>query len=179
VEIILIAAISLDGCITRHGEHGTAWTSAADEEHFRRQLAGFDAHVFGSGTYDAERSRIRGALTTARRRVVMTRSPARYAGEELAGALEFTDEPVEAIADRLRADGHRRLAVLGGNVAYRAFLASRLLDEVVLTLEPRVFGMGTRLAGDAIAIDASLRLTEVTHLDESTLLLRYRMPGSA
>lgn len=174
MDIVLIAAISLDGCLTRHDAHGTAWASPEDQLHFRTEIAGFDTQVFGSGTYDAERERIRPALTSSRRRVVMTRSPERYAGEQVAGELEFTNDPADVIVDRLRADGHRRVAVLGGGVVYRAFLASALLTDVVVTLEPRVFGTGTRLAGTDVALDPALRLTGVEHLSDDTLLLRYR-----
>jgi dihydrofolate reductase len=173
VDVVLIVAISLDGCITKHSSAGTAWTSEADQVHFRRELSTVDAHVFGSGTYLTERPRIRAALSTGKRRVVMTRTPDEYAADAVAGALEFTDGSPASIVEGLRADGFTRLAVLGGSVVYSAFLAAELCDQVLVTVEPRVFGSGTRFAGIETALDTTLCLNAVEHLNDDTLLLRY------
>ncbi len=174
MDVVLIAAISLDGCITRHAAPGTAWTSPDDQAHFRSELAGFDAHVFGSGTYDVERAAILPGCSPARRRIVMTRRPHAYAGDTRPGALEFTDADPATIIGRLRADGRRRVAVLGGNVVYRAFLDSDLLTGAVVTVEPRCFGSGTRLAGTDTPIDARLGLEAVERIGGDSIVLRYR-----
>ena len=54
------------------------------------------------------------------------------------------------------------------------FLGSGVVDELQLTLEPRVFGDGKRLAGTSSAIDPQLSLSKVDHLSDDTLLLTYR-----
>jgi dihydrofolate reductase len=174
VDVALVVVISLDGCITKHDVEGVAWASEADKVHFRNELALADAYVFGSGTYEASRTAIRAALRPDLRRVVMTRSPERYADDGVPRALEFTNASPQSIVDTLRADGCQRLAVLGGSAVYSAFLTADLCDEVIVTVEPRVFGTGTRLAGTQLALDATLRLERMEQIGDDTVVLRYR-----
>lgn len=90
MRIVLIAAQSLDGFITRHGEPGTAFTSAEDKAYFRAVVAGFEVGIIGGETYRVSRDFIHASLPARLLRVVLTRSPARYAAEARPGALEFT-----------------------------------------------------------------------------------------
>jgi dihydrofolate reductase len=91
--------------------------------------------------------------------------------DEVPGLIEFSAQEPETILDSLRADGRQRVAILGGGQVYNLFLARNLVDEVQLTVEARVFGVGTRLAGTSIPIDPSLALQDVTRLGANTVLL--------
>lgn len=170
--VVLVAVVSLDGCLTKHDEPGASgWASTDDQRHFRSTLATCDASVMGSATYLEAREQIRANLTAQRRRVVMTRSPERFVEDGVPDRLEFTSETPTSIVDRLRADGHHRCAVLGGGQIYSQFLAAGLVDEMLITIEPRVFGNGIRLAGIDTAIDPRFTLTEVSRLGTDTVLL--------
>jgi dihydrofolate reductase len=169
--IVLIAAQSLDGYITRHAEPGTAFTSPEDKAYFAGALAGFDAAVFGGVTYRVSRDAIRAGLPRPPLRLVMTRTPAAYAAEGLPGALEFTADPPATVVAALAARGFRRCALLGGSQVHSAFLAAGLVDEVWLTVEPVLFGGGTPLLAAAAEVRLALRSTE--RLGENTLLLKY------
>jgi dihydrofolate reductase len=174
MRLTLIAAQSVDGFITRHDEPGTAFASPADQAHFRRALTHFDCSVFGATTYRVARDQIRAGLSHGRRRVVLTRQPAAYASDAVPGALEFTDDAPEAIIDRLRQLGHREGALLGGAEIHDLFLHARLVDELWLTIEPRIFGAGTPLVRKRV--DLSLELLEADRLDDSdSLLVKYRV----
>jgi dihydrofolate reductase len=174
MRIVLIAAQSIDGFISKHAEPGTAFTSPEDKAHFRRTVAGFDVGVFGAGTYRVSREAIR-ALTSPRRllRVVMTRSPGRYAAESVPDKLEFSNAAPQALADSLRSRGFERCALLGGSQVHSAFLAAGLVDEVWLTVEPVLFGSGTPLL--AHEADVRMELDATEKLGASTLLLKYRV----
>jgi dihydrofolate reductase len=176
MNVVLYAAQSLDGWITRHAAAGDAFTSAADKAHFRAAIRGCDACVMGAATYEQSKERMRLEAFPELRRVVWTRTP-RTAGrvaEAVAGVLEFTDEtPAETVA-RLRADGRRRCALLGGGQVNAVWLAAGLVDEVCVTVESRIFGSGTPLAGPGWALGVELVLLEVkTHAPEGPVLLRY------
>lgn len=175
MHVVLLAVVSLDGCLTRHELAGAGGlSSAADGAHFRSVLAGCDASICGRPTYLEERDHVlrtaRKGLTS-RRRIVMTRNPAGMAADLVPGLLEFTDASPAAILDYLRADGRQRVAILGGGQIYNTFLGQNLVDEVSLTIEARVFGQGTRFAGDSTPIDPSLTLQDVVRLGPNTLLL--------
>jgi dihydrofolate reductase len=173
MDMVLIAAQSLDGFITKHSEPGTAFTSPEDKAYFRRILAGFDACLFGGETYRVSRDFIRERLPGPALRVVLTRSPERYAAEAIAGKLEFTDAAPAALVAGLRARDFKRCAVLGGSHVHSLFFEAGLVDEVWLTVEPVLFGGGTPLLARRAEVGLVLQATE--KLGANTLLLHYRV----
>lgn len=173
MQIILIAAQSADGYITRHDQPGSAFTSPEDKAYFRSVLAGFDASIVGGVTYRAERDLFMSKRGGGRRQVVITRSPADYAADASPDELEFSAEPPVAVAERLHSLGHRRVALLGGSQLHSLFLDTGRVDELWLTLEPRLFGAGTPLL--AAKIDLRLKLLGHEHLGGDTLLVKYAL----
>jgi dihydrofolate reductase len=177
MRVTLIAAQSVDGYITRHDEPGTAFTSAADQHYFREALRSFDCSIMGGETYRVSRDQWGSQLSSERCRVVLTRDPGRYAAESRPGKLEFSKEPPAELVQRLRDAGHQACALLGGAQIHHLFLEAGLVDELWLTLEPRLFGTGTRLVGRAV--DLHLQLESVERLDHSsTLLAKYRLEST-
>ena len=174
MRIVLIAAQSTDGFITRHQVPGTAWVSEADQQWFRRALAPFDATIMGSITYESAKTEITARLTANRQRVVMTRNPDAFAMEAHPGRLEFSAQsPAEIVRD-LQTKGCQACALLGGGQIHELFLTTRLVDEIWLTIEPRLFGHGTPLVDGKI--DVSLQLDDVSRLDGSdSILAKYRV----
>jgi dihydrofolate reductase len=171
MEIVLIAAQSLDGFITRHDTPGAGFTSAEDKAWFPGVLREFDASILGGVTYRAERSLFLTNRKPGRRRVVLTRQPEAFAADAMAGILEFTAESPAALVQRLAAAGHRRCALLGGGEIHRLFLAAGLVDQLWITVEPRLFGSGTPLVGGRV--DIALTWLSTQSLGASTQLLRY------
>jgi dihydrofolate reductase len=170
--VTLIAVQSLDGFITRHEEAGTAFASEADQQFFRSALRACDASVMGSATYRQSREEIRSNLYAERLRVVMTRDPGRYAGEGVAGQLEFSAASPAEIVASLRQRGRQRCALLGGGQVYGAFLAADLVDELWLTIEARIFGTGTKLATGRL--NNRFVPIGIERLGPETLLVRCR-----
>jgi dihydrofolate reductase len=172
MHVAVIAVQSIDGCITRHrGEGAAGWASAEDQQHFRRALATFDCAIFGAGTYRADRAHIRPRLQRDLLRVVMTRNPEAFAGDAVADQLEFTAESPADVVAHLSARGRQRCALLGGQQVYGQFFQEDLVDELIVTLEPLIFGEGLRLCDQPV--ERRFELAECTHLTPSTLLLRY------
>jgi dihydrofolate reductase len=172
MQIVLIAAQSADGFITRHDRPGTDFTSAADRVYFQSVLNEFDTSVMGSVTYLVARTTILRRLSPDRRRMVLTREPAKFGGDASPGRLEFTNESPVDLVRRLRTEGQRRCALLGGGQIHSLFIAAGLVDEFWLTIEPRLFGSGVPLLRSPA--DLSMRLLSHQQLDGSdTLLLKY------
>lgn len=171
MHIILLAVQSLDGFITQHDLPGAGFASAEDQAHFKEALRTCDCSVMGAETYRTSRDVIRSNLTAARLRIVITRAPERHAADGVPGALEFTAAEPEAVAADLRGRGLRRCALLGGGAINAAFVAGNLVDELWLTIEPRLFGGGTPLLREAV--DARLTLRSCHPLNPDTLLLKY------
>jgi dihydrofolate reductase len=172
MQIVLIAAQSADGFITRHDAPGTDFTSAADRVYFQKVLTEFDTSIMGSATYLVARATIIRRLTPDRRRLVLTRDPAKFVADAAPGRLEFTSEAPGDLVRRLRSEGHRRCALLGGGRIHSLFIAAGLVDEFWLTIEPRLFGSGVPLL--RAPADLPMKLLSHERLDGSdTLLLKY------
>lgn len=184
MHVVLFAAQSLDGWITRHHKPGDAFTSEADKIHFRAAIRGCDACVMGATTYELSKARMRPESLPGLRRVIWTRDPGRYAAETVPGVVEFTRDSPAEIAGRLRADGRQRCAILGGGQVNAAWLGAGLVDELCVTVESVLFGYGTPLAGTVAeqqaragagpALDLRLELIEARTLATGgPVLLRY------
>lgn len=172
MQSVGIAVMSLDGCLTKHETEGTAFASEADGRFFHQVLRTFDCTIMGSTGYRAARDAIHATLTEQRLRVVLTRTPDRYANDARPGILEFrVGGPIEVLRE-LAAQGYSRCAVVGGARVLGACLRARVLDELWITLEPVVFGNGDRLVEGAVDVPLELLTTEL--LGPNTLLLRYR-----
>lgn len=175
METLIIAAQSLDGWITRGDEPGDAFTSEADKIHFKNLVRSCDCWIMGSATYRVSKDRLARPLTPDLRRLVWTRTPTAWAAEAVPGCLEFTDAPPAEITARLRALGHRRCALLGGAQVNGAWLRAHLVDRLIVTVEPHLFGGGTPLAHLAsplpLRLDAMQRLpaSEVVRLDYTVI----------
>jgi dihydrofolate reductase len=178
MQVVLLAVVSLDGCLTKHNDQDAYGVSSADDSrHFRSAIATCDAMIMGRRTHAPDHDQIVAKLRAkpdGRRRIVMTRTPQEFAAGSIPGNLEFTDRTAADILDALRADGRQRVALLGGGEIYNLFLGQNLVDELQITVEARVFGTGTRLAGLTNPIDPSLELTAVDRLGPNTVLLTMR-----
>jgi dihydrofolate reductase len=173
MRVILIAAQSLDGFITKHDTPGSDFASPADQAHLRTALSDFDCSIMGAETYRTARTQIRERMTSPRLRIVLTRSPENFTADTAPGRLEFASAAPQQLLAELNTRGLHRCALLGGAQIHSLFLAAGLIDELWLTIEPALFGHGTRLLANTT--DTRLRLLSEQKLAASTLLLKYEV----
>ena len=167
-----IVVMSLDGCLTRHGEPGTGFASSADQAFFRAVLPSFDCSLAGRRTYEAGRESILRARADSRLQMILTSTPDRFAPDAKADHLEFRNVDTLQALDELASRGRTRCALLGGSRLYTEACAGGLLDELWVTLEPVGFGTGHRMFEGRL--DARFELGTVERLSSSTVLLKYR-----
>jgi riboflavin-specific deaminase-like protein len=81
---------------------------------------------------------------------------------------------IETLADEF---GVRRLLVEGGPSVNRSFLEACLVDEVFITLAPKITGGDPRslVDGEPLPLDATSPSLVSIHLSDSELYLRYRL----
>ncbi|HRE84166.1 MAG TPA: dihydrofolate reductase family protein [Opitutaceae bacterium] len=174
MQITIISAQSVDGFITQPGVAGTAFTSEEDRAHFQSTLAGYDCSVMGAETYRVARDFIRPRLTSQRCRHVLSRNPMAFSDDQVPGQLEFSSHPVPELVATLRGRGFKNCAILGGAFIHSLFLAERLVDRLILTVEPRLFGGGVPFLRLPTDIHLALERHETLGTG-STLLLTYRV----
>ncbi len=144
MQVVLIVAQSLDGFITKHDEPGAGWASEADQRWFDGQLRQFDGQIMARTTFETVRKEILGSLNhDSPKRLIMTRQPEQFSSDAVAGQLEFSSAEPASLLQRLGDLNVSKCALLGGAAAHDAFLDAGLVDEIRVTIEPRLFGTGT------------------------------------
>ena len=74
----------------------------------------------------------------------------------------------------LAARGVTRSMICGGTYVNSKFLKENLIDEIQITIEPKLFGSGMHLF-DQVDVERQLKLIEVKHLNNDTLNLLYKV----
>lgn len=141
-KVTLIAAMSIDGFIApadKEALPSTVWTSKEDWQFFTRQSKNIGTMILGSKTFET----IKRALPE-RKMIVMTSQPDRYV-EHQSTNLEFTSAKPQEILNQLARQGVKEVALCGGSQIYTLFMQENLVDELVLTVEPYIFGQGIKL----------------------------------
>jgi dihydrofolate reductase len=167
MKVFLIAAVTADGFMGLDVNHRSLdWRSKEDAETFIRLTKDAGVMVMGSKTFATFRIK---RTPPGRRLVIYTRKPESVQGE----GVETTSEDPNLLIKRLESEGATGLAVCGGATINKLFMDSGLLNELYLTVEPVLFGQGIPIFSGQV--NASLKLLEVTSLNENTLLLHYKV----
>lgn len=173
MKVIMVMVMSVDGKITRGDDPNIhTWTSQEDQKHFFSLLEKSELVVMGSKTFEVARKKINLELKTFR--IVLTGNPARYKIYQVLGKLEFTSEKPKQLVKRLEKKGYKTMLLVGGPTLNGSFLKDNLVDELYLTVEPKLFGSGKNLV-EGVRIDKNLTLISIKKLNKrGTLLLKYK-----
>jgi dihydrofolate reductase len=170
MKTILIFVSTLDGKVTKWGEpHVSSWSSHQDQDYYKDVLNESRLIVMGSNTFNADTFK----PSANHQLIIMTRHHGQYKNLEVPGQLEFTSESPVDLVTRFRSKGHKQMLVVGGPHVATSFLKEQLIDELWLTLEPKIFGTGSNFATD-VTLDISLRLLHFEKVNEQgTLITKY------
>ena len=167
---ILVFVATLDGKITHWKDsHVKSWSSKEDEHYFKETWDDSSLIVMGSSTFDANPTK----PTPTHHVVVMTREPEKYKNVEVIGQLEFTDQSPAQLVAHYEKEDLKQMLVAGGAHVATSFLKAKLIDEVWLTIEPKIFGTGGNFVS-AENLDVELQLLSVEKVNErGTLITKY------
>ena len=164
MKVIMMMAITADGMIGKHADHLANWTSKEDKQEFIKLSKECGVIMMGSSTFNTFPAPLKDRLN-----VVFTRE------ENLAekeGVKYVSGEP-QKILKELEEMGYTQAMLGGGAQINSLFLKEKLIDEIVLTIEPKIFGAGIPLFKDENDID--LELLEMKKLNENTISVRYKV----
>lgn len=85
----------------------------------------------------------------------------------------FTHEEPSEIRSLLEARGHTEAVIIGGTATVDAFMNARLVDELILVVEPVLFGKGLPMMNEDL--DRRLVLLDVKRLGTNTLQVHYSL----
>ncbi|MEP7376841.1 MAG: dihydrofolate reductase [Chitinophagaceae bacterium] len=169
MKTILIFVSTLDGKVTKWGEsHVKSWSSHQDQDYYKKTLNESRLIVMGSNTFNV------GSFPFLNHQlIVMTGHPGKYKNLNNSGQVEFTNESPAQLTDRFKSKGYEHMLVVGGPHVATSFLKEQLIDELWLTLEPKIFGTGANFATD-VKLDINLRLLHFEKVNEQgTLITKY------
>lgn len=167
MRTVLMMAVTVDGKIAKSPDHPATWTSRADKKIFIEETKKAGAIVMGETTYQTIGKPLSGRLN-----IVMTYSPDK--SKNIPGILEFTNTPPQKLLIELENRGFSSVIIGGGATINGLFLKEKLIDEIWLTIEPKIFGEGLPLFKGA-EVDLDLELLEVKKIDKNVIQVRYKI----
>ncbi|RLC27607.1 MAG: dihydrofolate reductase, partial [Deltaproteobacteria bacterium] len=85
--------------------------------------------------------------------------------------LVFTGQEPGEILNGLQQDGFSEVILAGGATINLLFAKARLIDEIIVTIVPKIFGTGISLFPEKI--DLSLSLYDVKRIGKDLIMARY------
>lgn len=166
MKITLVMAQTIDGKIAKtRKENSLDWTSLEDKKHFGRVSKEIGTVIMGSVTFEAMGQR----GLKDRHLVIMTSNPGKYQSKD--NVEFFSGTPNELIKD-LESRGQKEALLAGGASLNNSFMKAGLVDELLITIEPLVWGNGISIF-EGEQIDSRLEFTKFEKLNEHSLLLHY------
>ena len=172
MKIVLVFVSTLDGKVTKWGDPVVKrWSSQEDKDYFRKTMSDSKLIVMGSNTFNAEPMK----PSEKHMIIVMTRHPSDYKEKHVPGQIEFTDESPAQIVERFRNGVYEIMHVVGGPKVATSFLKAQLVDELWLTIEPKIFGKGDILVShDLLDIELKMIMYEKVN-EQGTLITKYEV----
>lgn len=165
----MIMAASADGRIAKDANHYAGWTSREDKQSFIAETKKHKAIIMGSTTFNTIGKALPGRLN-----LILTSSPEKYANKKQEGVLEFFKGSAQAAVDYLKSKNYTSATLGGGAKTNAEFIKANLVDEILLTIEPKLFGKGINIIEDA-DLDVNLELLEITKLSNNVIQLKYKV----
>ena len=161
-------ALTADGKIAKDASHYPDWTGSADKKLFKQITMDAGVIIMGSATYMTI-----GKPLPNRRNIVLTRRTDRVSSYE---NLEYTNKQPHEIIEKLESEGFGAAILIGGAQINTLFAKAGLIDEMILTYCPTVFGFGLSLFSEPLAV--KLELLSTKQLDPNVFYTHYRVRNS-
>jgi dihydrofolate reductase len=160
----MMMAMTLDGKIAKTSDHFPDWTSKEDKKYFAKISKDAGVVMMGEKTFKTFPSPLPNRLN-----VVFTLEKNM---PETEGVRWVTGEP-EKVIKELESEGYESAILGGGAYLNGLFLKKGLIDEVIVTVEPKIFGDGLSLfSGD---FEVNLKFLEMEEINEDSIVLKYKI----
>lgn len=160
----MVMAATLDGRIAKTSSHFPDWTSREDKKFFQRVSKEAGVVIMGDKTFATFPSPLKDRLN-----VVFTMEE----NQPVIEGVKWVKGAPEEVMAELEKMGYET-AILGGGAAVNGmFLEKKLIDEIYVTIEPKIFGDGLSLfKGD---FDVDLKLKEIEKINDDSVVLKYEV----
>jgi len=156
-------ASSLDGKIAKNKDHFANWTSKEDKQVFIQTSKDFGMIMMGYNTFKTFPKPLKNRLN-----VVFSENT-----EENIDGVKWVKGEAEKVLEELEKMGFKKALLGGGTGLNTLFLQKKLINEIILTVEPKIFGSGLSLFNDDF--DINLELLELKKINDNSYLVRYKV----
>jgi len=165
MKTVLYMAMTANGYIAKANDD-TPW-SATEWRSYYSTVKKFKAIIIGSRTYDIMLRQ--GEFKKIKNRIIVVAEEKKQSYKNFL----FVSSPREAlrVARKL---GCKSVLLGGGGATNGAFMKQGLVDEIILDIEPLVFGSGIKLFGDS-DFEKQLQLFSAKKLSKNTMQLKYKV----
>ena len=164
IKVIMMMAATVDGKIARNDSHFPNWTSREDKAIFARITKKSGVVIMGDKTFFTFLAPLSDRLNVV---FTLEQNP-----PEIKGVKWVCGEP-KKVLDELEQMGYKSAILGGGCYLNTLFLERKLIDEIILTIEPRLFGNGLSLFNRDVNLN--LELLEAKKINNNSILLRYKV----
>jgi len=164
IPVTMMMAITVDGKIAKDSAQFANWTSREDKKLFVEISKAHGVVMMGENTFKTFPTPLKDRLN-----VVFSRQE----NPPITEGVKWVNGEPEKVLVELETMGYKSALLGGGSFLNSLFLEHKLITEIVLTVEPKIFGAGLSLFNKDL--DADLKLLEMKNLNESTVMLRYQV----
>lgn len=161
-------ATSIDGFVARINDD-TSWVSDTDWGIFSQMVKDAGCIVMGRRTYEVSADDFPYECDL---NIVMTKSKKHHVKSN--EKVLFTDLEVKDIIAHAESRGFQQLLIIGGGTINAEFLKNNLIDEVFISVHPKILGNGIKLFNQG-EFDINLNRIGVKVLDEGLVQLHYKV----
>ena len=164
MKVIIMMAMTLDGKIAKTSNHFPDWTSREDKQLFQKISKEAGVVIMGDKTFFTFPTPLKERLNVV---FTLEKNP-----KPIEGVKWVKGEP-EAVIAELESMGYKSAILGGGAFINGLFLEHKLIDEIYITVEPKIFGDGLSLfKGD---FDVNLKLKSVEKINDDSVVLKYEV----
>jgi dihydrofolate reductase len=164
MKVTLVMAITLDGKIGKASDHLANWTSSEDKKQFIDITKRAGVIIMGKNTFNTFKQPLKDRLN-----VVFTDDK----DLPIIDNVMWASGEIKPVLEELENKGYKEVVLGGGSYLNTLFLKQGLVDEMIITIEPKVFGMGLSLFKEEFDID--LELLDIKKLNNNTINLHYKV----
>lgn len=164
MKLILLMAMTADGIIARDSRHFPDWTGTADKRMFKKMTMDAGVVIMGRRTFQTI-----GKALPRRLNIVMTRYPEKQVS---ADNLIFTNDAPGQLLKKISQQGYQKAILAGGATINSLFMRENLIDEMVITVIPKLFGQGISMFAEMV--DQRITLSHSYEIEPGVLVLHYK-----
>jgi dihydrofolate reductase len=164
MKIILMMAMTADGKIAKTSDHFPDWTSREDKKYFFETTKKHGVILMGEKTFKTFPKPLPGRLN-----VVFTLEKNPPEMED----VKWVSGDEEKVLGELESMGYKSAILGGGAFLNSQFLQKKLINEIWITIEPKIFGDGLGVFGGDF--DQDLKLISLEKINENSVVMKYEV----